>query len=145
MTLKGRFEDLERCALLPRPRRNIPIYCGGNSEHAFCRAARLADGFVWSGTLEQALQGWSLVQEHLHLAGRPVDVFGSQYVAMEGGFDGVGWRWAGTEPAAAVAAVGRWGEAQGNVVSIQSMGRGYTTADEHIDYFAEVKRRFDAQ
>ena len=145
VTVQGQFEQMERCALVPRPKRSIPIYCGGSSEPAFRRAARLADGFIWSANMEDALRGWARVQEHLRLAGRPVEGFGSHYVAMEGGFDGVTWKWAGVDPPAAVATVDRWRETQGTAISFHSMGRGLSTADAHIEYFADIKRRLDAQ
>ena len=44
----GRFDRVDRAALVPRPTRSIPIWLGGRSEAAFDRAARLADGFIFS-------------------------------------------------------------------------------------------------
>src|SRR4051794_20086417 len=46
---KGRFDRVDRAALVPRPARPIPIWMGGSSRAAFERAARLADGFMYIG------------------------------------------------------------------------------------------------
>ncbi|MGK0170583.1 MAG: putative F420-dependent oxidoreductase, partial [Gammaproteobacteria bacterium] len=40
---------IERAGILPRPTRSIPIWLGGFSEPAYDRAARVADGFLFSG------------------------------------------------------------------------------------------------
>jgi probable F420-dependent oxidoreductase len=45
----GRFDRIDRAALVPKPARPIPIWLGGSSEAAFDRAARLADGFIFIG------------------------------------------------------------------------------------------------
>jgi probable F420-dependent oxidoreductase len=45
---RGRFHTIDRLAVLPRPRSVIPIWIGGFSEAAYRRAARVADGFLYS-------------------------------------------------------------------------------------------------
>jgi probable F420-dependent oxidoreductase len=45
----GRFDRIDRAALVPKPARSIPIWLGGYGEKAFERAARLADGFMFVG------------------------------------------------------------------------------------------------
>src|SRR5262249_8135390 len=40
---------IDRAGILPRPKRQIPIWLGGFSEAAYDRAARIADGFLFSG------------------------------------------------------------------------------------------------
>jgi probable F420-dependent oxidoreductase len=40
---------IDRAGILPRPKRQIPIWLGGSSEAAFDRAARIGDGFLFSG------------------------------------------------------------------------------------------------
>jgi probable F420-dependent oxidoreductase len=44
----GKWHSLSRVAIAPRPRRQIPIWIGGFSEPAYRRAARLADGLIYS-------------------------------------------------------------------------------------------------
>jgi len=55
------FEDadhkVERAGINPLPTRSIPIWLGGFSKPAFERAARLADGFLFSGrSQDQAIE-----------------------------------------------------------------------------------------
>ncbi len=45
----GRFDRVDRAALLPKPARAMPLWLGGYSDAAFDRAARLADGFIFIG------------------------------------------------------------------------------------------------
>src|SRR3954452_1790936 len=45
----GRFDRMDRAALVPKPARPIPIWLGGSSEVAFDRAARIAGGFIFFG------------------------------------------------------------------------------------------------
>jgi len=45
---RGRFHRIDRAGVLPRPRSVIPIWLGGFSEIAYRRAARVADGFLYS-------------------------------------------------------------------------------------------------
>ena len=55
----GRFDRIDRAALVPRPARPIPLWLGGSSDVAFERAARLADGFVFmGGGLELTVHAW---------------------------------------------------------------------------------------
>src|SRR5262249_49955317 len=47
ISFEGEFDRIDRANLAPRPRRSIPIYCGGMVPAAYRRAARLADGFIF--------------------------------------------------------------------------------------------------
>src|ERR1700730_15969824 len=55
------YEDsdhrIDRAGILPRPKRQIPIWLGGSSEAGSDRAARIGDGFLFSGrTQTEAIQ-----------------------------------------------------------------------------------------
>jgi len=56
----GRFDRVDRAALVPKPTRSIPIWLGGSGEKAFDRAARLADGFIFfgAGGVAEAADVW---------------------------------------------------------------------------------------
>jgi alkanesulfonate monooxygenase SsuD/methylene tetrahydromethanopterin reductase-like flavin-dependent oxidoreductase (luciferase family) len=49
------FDGLEMsrhwAGILPRPKRQIPIWLGGFSEAAYDRAARIGEGFLFSGRI----------------------------------------------------------------------------------------------
>src|SRR5881227_3107510 len=78
----GRFDRVDRAALVPRPTQSIPIWLGG-SEAAFERAARLADGFMFfGGGIDHAIDSWAALRARVEAAGRSVDSFGAEYVSL---------------------------------------------------------------
>jgi probable F420-dependent oxidoreductase len=135
LSFQGQFDRIERGNIIPRPKRQIPILCGGFAEPAYRRAAKMADGFIFAGSFDSGvLPGWQRMQELLAEADRPVDGFRAQLVLQTGKGKGI--------PLEAVADKLRtWQDAGGTHASIVSMGLGFTTVDQHLDYFAEVKRR----
>jgi len=69
----GRFDRIDRAALVPRPAGRIPIWLGGAGEKAFDRAARLADGFIFfGGGVEHVEEVWNSLRQRVARAGRPV-------------------------------------------------------------------------
>lgn len=138
VTFQGRFDRIDRGNINPRPRGRIPIYCGGFAEPAYQRAAKLADGFIFAASIaNSALPGWSRVRELLSEAGRPVSGFGAQYIVQ----DDFG---RGLEPGAVVDSIRQWQAAGGTHASVVTMGRGFETADQHIDHLATVRQRLEA-
>jgi probable F420-dependent oxidoreductase len=135
VTFEGRFDRLDRAALLPRPRRQIPIYCGGFSEPAYKRAAQLADGFIFAaGIDDSALPGWKRVQELLKQAGRSVQGFGAQYTVQDN-------RSYGLAVPDVLDNLKRWQDAGGTHAAGVTMGRGFETTDQHLDYLNEIRQR----
>jgi probable F420-dependent oxidoreductase len=130
----GRFDRIDRAALVPKPTRPIPIWLGGASEAAFDRAARIADGFIFfggfAGGLEKALDAWSAMRDRLRALGRPVEDFGAEYVAGAG---------SGTDNL--MTEIDAWREAGGTHVSVATMGRGLTSAEAHCEYLAAVAEK----
>jgi probable F420-dependent oxidoreductase len=126
----GRFDRVDRAALIPRPERSIPIWLGGGGEAAFDRAARLADGFILSGgDLNRAIEVWNRLRTQVAELGRSVDDFGGDFVARPR--NGV---------AGFAADVDAWREAGGTHASVVTMGLGLDSADAHIDYLASVAK-----
>jgi probable F420-dependent oxidoreductase len=122
----GRFDRIDRAALMPKPTRPIPIWLGGSSEAAFARAARLADGFIFfGGGIDHAVEAWSRLRERVRDLGRSVEGFGAEYVALphEGELK---------------TAVDAWREAGGTHVSVVTMGLGLDSVDGHIEHLASV-------
>jgi hypothetical protein len=124
----GRFDRIDRAALVPRPTRSIPIWLGGASEAAFDRAARLADGFIFfGGDIDRAVGAWNAMRDRLQGLGRSVEDFGAECVVLpRGGVDGL------------MAEINAWGEAGGTHVSVATMGLGLTSAEAHVEYLATV-------
>jgi probable F420-dependent oxidoreductase len=122
----GRFDRIDRAALVPKPAGSIPIWLGGSGEKAFERAARLADGFIFfGGGVEHAIDAWTRLRQRVGALGRSVESFGGDYVALSG----ADLRELGRE-------VEAWRTAGGTHVSVVTMGLGSVNA--HIDYIAKV-------
>lgn len=131
VSFAGRFDRVDRGNILPRPRRQIPIWIGGFTEPAYRRAGRYGDGFLFAG--KQAYEGWQRVQHHLSEAGRPLDGFGRDYMTN-----------ACRSVEECVKAVEGWREDGGSHASICTMGMGLDSIAAHIDFIADVRRRLDA-
>jgi probable F420-dependent oxidoreductase len=125
----GRFDRVDRAALVPKPTRPVPIWLGGSGEAAFERAARLADGFIFFGAagIDRAVEAWNRLRERLDGLGRSVDDFGAEYVALPG---------RGQDELAAQ--LDAWREAGGTHASVATMGLGLDSTEAHIDYLASV-------
>lgn len=124
----GRFHRIDRAGLNPRPRRPIPIFCGGGSEPAYRRGAKLGDGFIFSGDLfGSILPGWSRVQALLAENGRPTSGYGAEYLLSSA-----------LSVPTAVETMQRWRDVGGTQVGVRSMGHGFETAAAHLDYFNAV-------
>src|SRR5580692_6895723 len=68
----GRFDRIDRAALMPKPEGLIPIWLGGSGEKAYDRAARLADGFIFFGDgVASAVDAFRHLQGLLGRHGRP--------------------------------------------------------------------------
>ena len=108
----GRFDRVDRAALVPRPAHRIPIWLGGSSEAAYDRAARLADGFIFiGGDIDHTVDVWKRLRERVHSLGRSVEEFGAEYVVRpQGGRGDI------------TAAIDAWREAGGTHLSIVSTG-----------------------
>jgi probable F420-dependent oxidoreductase len=123
----GRFDRVDRAALVPRPARPIPIWLGGSGDAAFDRAARLADGFIFfGGDIDHSIDAWNRLREQVRRLGRSVEEFGGEYVVPRGG------------PVDLTAEIDTWREAGGTHVSVVTMGRGLDSVDAHLDYIASV-------
>jgi probable F420-dependent oxidoreductase len=124
----GRFDRVDRAALVPKPARPIPIWLGGSSEVAFDRAARLADGFIFFGTgTDHVVDAWKRMRDRVGALGRSVDEFGGDYVALSR--RGLG---------DLTAEIDAWREAGGTHASVVTTLLGLDSVDGHIDYLASV-------
>jgi probable F420-dependent oxidoreductase len=124
----GRFDRVDRVALVPKPTRPVPIWLGGSGEKAFDRAARLGDGFIFfSGGVDHAVEAWQRLRDRVRGHGRSVEDFGGDYVVLPSG--GIG---------DLTAEIDAWRDAGGTHVSVVTMGRGLDSVDGHIDFLASL-------
>jgi hypothetical protein len=126
--LTGRFDRVDKAALVPKPAAPIPNWLGGSGEKAYDRAARLADGFLFfGGGVDKAIDDWTRLRQRVANAGRSIESFGGDYVALSGGHVGVLTR-----------EIDAWHAAGGSHVSVVTMGLGFDSVDAHIDYLATL-------
>jgi probable F420-dependent oxidoreductase len=125
----GRFDRIDRAALIPKPSRPIPIWLGGG-EAAYDRAARSADGFIFFGgtDVDNAIAGWKELRGRVRNVGRPTEDFGAECVIRPRGGDIDNLKMD----------VESWRSAGGTHASIITMGLGLNSIDGHIDYLASV-------
>lgn len=131
VTFRGEFDQIDRACLNPRPARLIPIWFGGFSEPAYRRAARLGDGFIFTGGPDRAIDGWNQVERYLREAGRNPGEFGKEMVV--GRLDPTP-----TEVAARLDWCREWGCTH---AAVDTMGKGFTTADAHLEFLSEVRQK----
>jgi probable F420-dependent oxidoreductase len=132
ISFKGRFDRIDRAGLNPLPKRAIPIYCGGAVEPGYKRAAKLADGFIFGGPLqEKVLPAWQRLQRYLLDEGRSIEAFGADYMLTDA-----------TNPQSALDQMHRWQDAGGTHVAIRTMGLGFSTAQQHLDFLSEILQKF---
>ncbi|MGE5597567.1 MAG: LLM class F420-dependent oxidoreductase [Hyphomicrobiales bacterium] len=118
----GRWHRIDRANILPRPQNQIPIWLGGFSEPAFRRAARIADGFIFSRSGPESVQTMERVRGWVREAGRDPDQFGIEAIQpFAAGPD----KWA---PYADT-----WRKAGATHISVVTMNAGLATPQDHID------------
>ena len=131
VSFEGRFDRIDRGAINPRPKRQIPIWLGGWSEPAYERGARIADGFIFAATAEGGLEALARVNHHLEANGRAVDSFGRELLAF---FTG--------DVADSAGQINAWRDAGGTHGCVCTQDKGFgADVDAHIDFIAEVRER----
>jgi probable F420-dependent oxidoreductase len=118
----GEFDRIDRAALIPRPTRSVPIWLGGFGDKAFERAARMGDGFIFTGDTAKVIARWKQLRDRVAELGRPVTDFGGELIVKPSdGIDKV------------VEDISAWREAGGTHVSVDTMGLGHDSVAAHLD------------
>ncbi len=123
----GRFDRVDRAALLPKPERPIPIWFGGWGEVARDRAARIGDGFIFGGGGANVIETWDRLRDQVAEHGRSVEDFGGERAVLARG--GVG---------ELVEKIEAWREAGGTHAAIITMSLGLDSVEAHVDYLASA-------
>ena len=127
VAFEGHFDRIDRAGLMPRPTRPIPIWMGGFGQVAFARAARCADGFIFSGRARDPAEPLHRIHQMLAEEGRDPAEFGAERIVSVGdGHDTV------------VSQVEAWTEAGGTHVAISTMGMELDSAEAHLDALASA-------
>jgi alkanesulfonate monooxygenase SsuD/methylene tetrahydromethanopterin reductase-like flavin-dependent oxidoreductase (luciferase family) len=100
-----------------------PVVEYQDADHKIDRAARIGDGFLFSGrTQTEAVQIKAQIETKLHKLGRDAGAFGFESIQQYSRGDN---QWPGD--------IAAWREAGGSHVSVVTMGANLTTVDRHID------------
>ncbi len=130
---QGEFDRIDRGAILPRPKRQIPVWVGGHTEPGFKRGARLGDGFIFAANGETAVEHWGRVEYHLQALGRDPAEFGRELLTIFAG-----------SVSEAVQDLQRFRDTGGTHGCFHTMDQGLGgDIDAHIDYIAEARRLFE--
>jgi probable F420-dependent oxidoreductase len=133
VSFEGQFDRIDRAGINPRPRRQIPIWFGGNSEPAYERGARLGDGFIFAADSTGAAYALDRVRHHLQANGRSDEGFGRELLALFAG-----------DAREAADHLNAWQDAGGTHGCVPSMEKGLgANIDAHIDYIATVRKRLN--
>lgn len=124
---KGTFDRVDRAALNPRPSRRIPIWFGGFAEAALRRAAALGDGFIFVERSGNAFEQATRIRQYVKEAGRAEESFGLNCTLLQA-----------KTPKDVVDTALRWRDVGGTHASVVTMGQGFTSTDQHIDYMKRV-------
>jgi probable F420-dependent oxidoreductase len=74
---RGNWHRIDRAGIRPLPRKPIPIWLGGTRDIAYRRAARLSDGFIFTGVkMEDAERVMDQIRAHVEEYGRDPARFG---------------------------------------------------------------------
>ena len=127
VSFAGAFDKIDRAALNPKPRRRIPIWLGGFVDAALHRAVASGDGFIFVDGAVDAFEHAARLRELLKQAGRSEIGFGFQVNML---------RAKSTD--AVIDTALRWRDSAGTHACVSTMGQGFTTIDQHIDYMKRV-------
>jgi probable F420-dependent oxidoreductase len=126
VSFSGKFDTIDRAALNPVPTHPIPIWLGGFADVALRRAARIADGFIFAHGAADVFTAAPRMLELLAEQGRPAAEFGLQCNMLTA-----------KTPEAVVELVSRWQEIGGTHASINTMGQGFTSTDQHVAFITQ--------
>ena len=125
VTYKGRYHTITEAGLNPLPLgQSIPIWMGGGADVLLRRVARLGDGWFPQGQPDEQMRATvERLREYVREARRDPDTVGieARMNAREGNLD----EW--------VRQTEGWRELGATHISINTMGAGFKSIDDHID------------
>jgi probable F420-dependent oxidoreductase len=129
-SFEGAYERVTGAGLAPMPvQRPIPVWFGAVAERALSRAGRLADGwFPQVPPGERLDEARAVVRSAAVEAGRDPDGIG-----MEGRVT-----WTAGDLDKLVRQAGKWRDADATHLSVNTMGAGFATVDDHLAALASA-------
>ncbi len=131
VSYKGRYHTISEAGLNPLPtRRSIPIWLGGSADNLLRRVARLGDGWFPQGYPDDQMgETLELLRGYTREAGRDPAALGieARLTIRDTGLD----EWIRQTEA--------WQKLGATHISINTMGAGFKSPDEHIDAIRRYK------
>lgn len=130
VTFKGKFDAVTGAGLAPLPvQRPIPVWIGSAAAKGYERIGRLADGwFPMMGPGPKLDDARRVVRDAAIAAGRDPDAIG-----MEG-------RVNTAVPDAVATGLAQWADAGASHVTVNTMGQGLKTVDDHLAALAAIAK-----
>ena len=134
VTYKGRWHDIPDAGINPLPvQRPIPLWFGGHADAVLRRAARLGDGWLPGfRTADTAREHLDRLDGYLAEAGRDRAAFGLEPRL----------HWGNGDLEALGRALEGWRAAGATHISLNTMGAGFKTADEHLAAVRQFAQTF---
>lgn len=131
VNFRGRWHVIESAGLKPLPvQRSIPIWLGGSSDATLQRIAQVGDGWLCNSPLDDRTRGMvDQLRTYTSEAGRE-----ASSVGLEGRIS-----IAGTTPDEWVRLFQAWRELGATHLAVNTMGAGFTGAQQHIDAIRRFK------
>jgi probable F420-dependent oxidoreductase len=135
VTFDGTYDTVIGAGLAPLPtQRPIPVWFGAQSPPAYRRAGRLGDGWLPQVPPGPKLdEARAMVEAAARQAGRDPSALG-----MEGRVS-----WGDKTVDKLAEQVGRWRSAGATHVSVNTMGCGLATVDDHVRVLRDIARSLD--
>jgi probable F420-dependent oxidoreductase len=124
----GRFDQIDRAALNPRPHVPVPIWMGGFADVALRRGAVIADGFIFADGAGDTFEMVSRLKGFLQDAERSREGFGLHINMLRA-----------KTATDVVDTVKRWADVGGTHASINTMGQGLSTIDAHLGHIERLR------
>jgi probable F420-dependent oxidoreductase len=132
ITYSGRWHKISDAGLNPPPvRRQIPVWFGGTAEVALRRVGRLGDGWLPQRAPDEETRGMlDRVRRYAREAGRDPQDIGFEPRLSLGQVHEDGWADFAAD----------WRELGATHICVNTMGLGFTTADDHVAALSDVLR-----
>jgi probable F420-dependent oxidoreductase len=135
VSYSGKYHKITEAGLNPLPvRRSIPIWMGGSTDVLLRRVARLADGWFPQGNPDEHMHAtFERLRGYIREAGRDPNAVGleARVTITEGNLDEL------------VRRTRAWQDLGVTHISINTMGAGLSTPDQHIEAIRRYKEALD--